>query len=184
MNFLPAPNFLKCLNSPFLLFNLLSRVWLFVTPWTVAHQAPLSVGFCRQEYWSVWPCPSPGDLPNPGIKPASPTMQEDSLPLSHLGSPWQHFCQVEKTRTSGERDAGGGKENHRATEPPIIGSVCLSYYPCICLLSNFDFLWKVWCLQGTFVLSVCPREKLKCCIRRMINNYLVLHVIRGKKSPY
>ena len=48
---------------------LLSRVRLFATPWTVACQAPLSVGFPRQEYWSGLPFPSPGDLPDPGIKP-------------------------------------------------------------------------------------------------------------------
>ena len=47
-----------------------SHVWLFVTPWTVAHQAPLSMGFSRQEYVSGLPCPPPGDLPDPGIKPA------------------------------------------------------------------------------------------------------------------
>ena len=50
----------------------LSRVRLFVTPWTVAHQAPPSMEFSRQEYWSGLPFPSPGDLPNPGIKPTSP----------------------------------------------------------------------------------------------------------------
>ena len=55
-------------------------------PWTVARQAPLSVGFCRQEYWSGLPFPSPGDLPDPGIKPESPAWQVDSLPLSHLES--------------------------------------------------------------------------------------------------
>ena len=49
----------------------LSRVWLFATPWTVAHPAPLSMGFCSPEYWSGLPFPSPGHLPNPGIKPAS-----------------------------------------------------------------------------------------------------------------
>ena len=49
----------------------LSRVWLFVTPWTVAHQAPLSMGSSRQEYWSGLPCPPPGDLPDPGIEPPS-----------------------------------------------------------------------------------------------------------------
>ena len=48
-----------------------SRVQLFVTLWTVAHQAPLSMGFSRQGYWSGLPCPSPEDLPNPGIEPAS-----------------------------------------------------------------------------------------------------------------
>ena len=46
----------------------------FATPWTVAHQVPLSLGFFRQEYWSVLPVPSPRDLPNPGIKPASPAL--------------------------------------------------------------------------------------------------------------
>ena len=55
------------------------------TPWTVAHQAPLSVGFPRQEYWSGLPLPSLGDL-DPGIEPESPALA-DSLPLSHLGSP-------------------------------------------------------------------------------------------------
>ena len=48
-----------------------SLVWLFVTLWTVGYQAPLSMGFSRQEYWSGLPCPPPGDLPDPGIKPAS-----------------------------------------------------------------------------------------------------------------
>ena len=61
-----------------------SQVQLFVTPWTEAHQASLSVGFSWQEYWSGLPCPPPGDLPNPGIKPVflvSPELQVDSLPL-------------------------------------------------------------------------------------------------------
>ena len=58
----------------------LSRVRLFVTPWTGAHQVPLSIGFSRQEFWSGLPCPSPGDVPNPGVKPGSPALQADSLP--------------------------------------------------------------------------------------------------------
>ena len=49
-----------------------SHVQLFETPWTVAHQSPLSMGFSRQEYWSRLPCPPPGNLPDPGIEPASP----------------------------------------------------------------------------------------------------------------
>ena len=52
----------------------LSHVRLFATPWTVAHQAPWSVGFSRHEYWSVLPFPSPGDLPDPGIEPRSPAL--------------------------------------------------------------------------------------------------------------
>ena len=59
--------------------KLLSRVRLFATPWTVAHQAPLSIGFSRQEHWSVLPFPSPGDLPDPGIEPRSPALQADAL---------------------------------------------------------------------------------------------------------
>ena len=63
----------------------LSRVRLFVTPWIVAYQAPPAVGFSRQEYWSGWPFPSPGDLPYPGIEPGSPVLQVDALPSE---PPW------------------------------------------------------------------------------------------------
>ena len=66
---------LLCVLSPF------SCVHLFATPWT--HQAPLSMGFSRREYWSGLPCPPPGDLPDPRIEPGSPALQADSLPLSH-----------------------------------------------------------------------------------------------------
>jgi len=58
-----------------------------VTRWTVACQAPLSMGFSRQGYWSELPFPSPGDLPNPETEPMSPAGQAGSLPLSHLTSP-------------------------------------------------------------------------------------------------
>ena len=54
-------------------------------PWTAAHQTPLSMGFFRQEYWSGLPCPLPGDLPNPGIKPRPPALQADSLPSEPPG---------------------------------------------------------------------------------------------------
>ena len=57
----------------------LSRVQLFATLWAVARQAPLSMGFFRQEFWSGLPFPSPGDLPEPGIKLRSPTLQADAL---------------------------------------------------------------------------------------------------------
>ena len=65
----------------------LSRVRLFATLWTVAHQAPPSMGFSRQEYWSGLPFPSPGDLPNPGIEPRSPAMQADALTSEPPGKP-------------------------------------------------------------------------------------------------
>ena len=56
------------------------------TPWTVAHQAPLSMGFSRQEYWSGVPFPSPGNLPNIGIQPGTPALQQILYHLSHQGS--------------------------------------------------------------------------------------------------
>ena len=65
--------------------KLLSRVQLFVTPWTVAYYASLSMGFSRQEYWSRLPFPSPGDLPNSGIKSRSSALQADALPSEPLG---------------------------------------------------------------------------------------------------
>ena len=65
----------------------LSRVRLFVTPWTIACKVPLTMGFSRQEYWNELPCPPPRDLPDPGIKPASPCISSwILLPLSQLGS--------------------------------------------------------------------------------------------------
>ena len=65
--------------------KLLSHVQLFATPWTVAYQAPPSMGFSRQGYWSGLPFPSPGDLPDPGIEPRSPTLQADALPSEPPG---------------------------------------------------------------------------------------------------
>ena len=69
--------------------KLLSHVRLFVTPWTVAYQAPPSMEISRQEYWSGLPFPSPGDLPDPGIEPRSPTLQADALPSEPPGKPIQ-----------------------------------------------------------------------------------------------
>ena len=68
----------------------LSHFWLFVTLWTVARQVPLFTGFSRQEYWSGLPCPSPGDLPHPGIEhmsPVYPALQADFLPAEPSGQP-------------------------------------------------------------------------------------------------
>ena len=65
----------------------LRHIRLFVIPWTVARQAPLSTGFPRQEYWSGLPFPSPGDLPDPGIEPRSPTLQADALTYEPPGKP-------------------------------------------------------------------------------------------------
>ena len=67
--------------------KLLSRVRFFVTPWTLAYQAPPSMGLSRQEYSSGVPFPSPGDLPNPGMEPGSPAFQADALTSEPPGKP-------------------------------------------------------------------------------------------------
>ena len=72
------------------MLNRYSHILLYATPWTVAHQAPLSMGLSRQENWSGLLCPLPGDLPDPGIElrsPAAPALQAISLPLSYKGRP-------------------------------------------------------------------------------------------------
>ena len=84
----PEILFLSLYLIVYLQAQLLHLVRLFVTPWTVAHQAPLSVEFSRQEYWSRLPFPIPGDLPNSGIKLASPALPVDSLPVCYLGIPY------------------------------------------------------------------------------------------------
>ena len=68
--------------------QLLGHVWLFLTPWTVSHQTPLSMEFSRQDYLSGLPFPSPGDLPHAGIEPRSPALQVDSLPSEPPGESW------------------------------------------------------------------------------------------------
>ena len=72
----------------------LSRVLLFVTPWTVAYNAPPSMGFSRQEYQSGLPFPSPEDLPNPGIEPGPPALQVDALPSEPPGKSPRHKYQL------------------------------------------------------------------------------------------
>ena len=74
-------------HLPILVLSRSSRVQLFVTLWTVAHQAPLFMGFSREEYWSQLPCPPSGDLSTPGIKPVAPALQAISLPLATPGKP-------------------------------------------------------------------------------------------------
>ena len=76
----------------------LCRVRLFVTLWTVALQAPLSMGFSRQEYWSGLPCPRPGDLPDPGIEPVSLKSPASASGLFATSTTWEgltgaHICQ-------------------------------------------------------------------------------------------
>ena len=85
-----------------LMLSHFSRVWLCATLWTVAHQAPLSMGFSRQEYWSGLLCPPPGELPDSGIKLLSPALTGTSLPLGPPGKPhgkyyYPHFTDEERS---------------------------------------------------------------------------------------
>ena len=79
-------------STVLLLFSHLVLSNSSVTAWTVALQAPMSMDFSRQEYWSGLPFPFPGDLPNPGIESMSPALQVNLLPVSHQGSPFQCIC--------------------------------------------------------------------------------------------
>ena len=106
----------------------LSHVWLFVTPWTVAWQAPLSMEFSRQDYWRGLPCPSPGDLPDPGFKLRSLALQADSLP-----------------RLQGFLKGALGSVPTRTTRAHLCSSVTNlgsppTQTPCICILSQV-LLW-------------------------------------------
>ena len=91
------------------------------TLWTVAHQAPLSMGFFRQEYWTGLPFPLPRDLPTPGIKPkspAAPALQVDSLPLTNQGS--AKSCHIH-SKLSKRTYLNRVRENERMTEVMLLG---------------------------------------------------------------
>ena len=99
----------------------LHHLQLFGTLWAVAHQAPLSMGFFRQEYWRGFPFPLPRDLPTPGIKPkspAAPALQVDSLPLSDQGSP--RSCHIH-SKLSKRTYLNRVRENERVTEVMLLG---------------------------------------------------------------
>ena len=91
--------------------ELLSRVRLFAIPWTVAYQVPPSMEFSRQGYWMGLPFPSPGDLPNPGIEPRSPSVQADALLAEPLGKPLTYAVKFKE----------------------YIIFMCLCVYMCVCV---------------------------------------------------
>ena len=99
-------------RSVFVVIYSLSLICLFVTPWTVTHQTPLSMGFSRQEYWSELLFPSPGDLPDSGTEPKSPALQEDSIQTE---PPGKSFLSVENLYLKNNREGTAimiGKYNH------------------------------------------------------------------------
>ena len=96
-----------------------SHVHLFTTLWIVALHAPLSMGFPRQEYLSGLPCFPPGDLPDPGIKPAAPDLQEDSLPLT-TGKTLTR--KAERFYTWSHSEEGGVKTEKRALKTLVMNN--------------------------------------------------------------
>ena len=130
----------------------LSRVRLFVTPWTVAYKAPLSMGFSRHEYWSGLPFPSPGDLPDPGIELGSPALQADALPSELPGKPpiiclvvikpvgcvWDFSHEVIFKLRSEVKEALASKRGKGGDEPNITGRK----YPVIWFIPLENPEWK------------------------------------------
>ena len=109
-----------------------SRVRLFATPGTVAHQAPLSMGLSRQEYWSGQPLPPPGDLPDPGsepISPAPPALQAGSLPTEPLGKPRRSYWSSKNpqaTPPKAGRELGGSSDGRITAVFSLLLANCLS----------------------------------------------------------
>ena len=130
-----------------------SCVWLFATLRTVAHQASLSMGFSRQEYWSGLACSPPGDLPNPRIKPTSPALQVDLLLLGHQKSP--HYDIVPSRRYS--------RNCHSLSSISSLPCSPLAYQNCslfLCVLRAFIHAVTLWCCgrdsSSYFHLFPCP----------------------------
>ena len=94
--------------------RLLSRVQLFATPWTGAYQAPPSMEFFRQEYWSGLSFISPGDLPDPGITPGSPALQADASPSEPEGSPGYREDPSQNVSLPENRHSFNNWLNHKA----------------------------------------------------------------------
>ena len=142
--------------------KLLSRVRLFATPWTVAHQAPPSMGFSRQEYWSGMPFPSPGDLPGPGIEPRSLALQADALTAEPPGKPHVHITpvaqMVKNLPAMGETQAWSlGWENPvekgLATHSSIFAWRSLAYGEKF-LADTRDFMLKLYILKTDFMWQI------------------------------
>ena len=127
----------------------LSHVRLFVTPWTVACQAPLSMGFSRKEYWSGLPSPSPGDLPEPWVKSTSPALVSRFFTTAPQGSPLRflrgrEFSEASTTQwwelseAAVQRKLLAGRRGHRVPE----WQCSLKKWMQICLTSTFFSLLK------------------------------------------
>ena len=131
---------------------LISRVRLFVTPWTVAQQVPLSMEFSRQEDWRGMPFPSPGDRPNPGIKPRYPALQADSLPLSLQGRSLCPFTLLQMALFHSFLQLSGIPLYiyshiyfiHSSVNRHLVFIECASAECCFCILATMNIRIIVW----------------------------------------
>jgi len=121
----------------------LSRVRLFATPWTVAYQAPPSMGFSRQECWSGLPFPSPGDLPDPGIEPGSPILQADALPSEPQSLRWVWFQRAALLSQGGPKTNAGQCPLPLCCPSESTLLLLSPLYPCFLILRNWFYLQKV-----------------------------------------
>ena len=126
--------------------KLLSRVQLFATPWTIAYQTLLSMGFSRQEYWNALPFPSPGDIPNPGIEPESPALQADAL-TSEL--PGKHLY---KTRIQ--------KDIHTCMLTAALFTVPQTWRPERPLTGEWMEMWYTHTLEYYLAVCVCVSDSV------------------------
>ena len=131
-------------------------VWLFVTPWTVACQAPLSMEFSRQEYWSGLPLPSPEEFPNPGTEPRSPTLQADSLLYEPLGKEREIESESRSVISDSLQPHGLHSLWNSSGQNTGVGSLSLLQGICPIQESNWSLLH---CRQITnWAIKVAPRE--------------------------
>ena len=131
-----------------------------VTPWTVACQAPLSMAFSRQEYWSRLPFPSLGDLPNPGLEPRSPALQADSLPTELQGKPHPDQC------------------SYQVSDPVRVCSVQERH-----MRRNQG---QVWIVRGACISSSscchCQRKNLSPCVFKTSSFHMLKKLTSADKS--
>ena len=139
-----------------------SHVWLFVTLWTVDHQAPLSKGFSRQEYWSRLPCPPLGDLPHPGSEPRSllsPALQAGSLPLVPPGKP-RYWDQAAKISHKQHTHAHTHTCTHTHTHTHLVSCFCGQQQNPYLAEQTVSFLFCIFLTLWELILKCCLEKEL------------------------
>ena len=150
----------------------LSPVRLFVTPWTVAHQSPLSMEFSRQEYWSGWPFPSPWDLPHPGIKPRLPALQ---VILNHLSHPVQLHLRSSDIRSQ-RRGAFAVTESHAFVY------VCIN--PLYKMPTKWPFRhWRLPLSGNLLLIESFPSVLKESLLPSDWDLFLLLHLLVTERTP-